>query len=332
MKQEQAFSNRRRKFMAHAVAASSALAIPGLAFADTYPSRTIKLAVLSTPGALGDILSRILARHLAIELGQPVVVENKPGAGGHISHEYVARSAPDGHTILFGANQVFALGPVMFKKLGYDPVSDLVPVGYYNQGMHWLITNSAVGVKNLDEFVAYAKAKGSDVNYGSGGIGHPLHLYVEQLQAGLGTKMTHVPYNGMTPAIQGLMTNEVQFMVTGVSDTIAHVKSGRLQVLATAGSLIQELVPPNVPHLEATRPDLAYPGWVGIFVPKGTPESIVNRLNSVLNQLADNPAFQKEQKDTGNVPLKGTPQEVRARLQKDMKDLGDLARKLNLGA
>ncbi|MBU3739947.1 MAG: tripartite tricarboxylate transporter substrate binding protein [Rhodoferax sp.] len=332
MNQDARIAISRRKWMAGALAVGGAAALPGLAWADTYPSRPIKLAVLSTPGALGDILSRILAKHLAVQLGQPVVVENKPGAGGHISHEYVARSAPDGHTILFGANQVFALGPVMFKKLGYDPATDLIPVGYYNQGMHWLITNSAVGVRNLDEFIAYAKAKGSAVNFGSGGIGHPLHLYAEQLQAGFGTRMTHVPYNGMTPAIQGLMTNEIQFLVTGVSDTISHVKSGRLQVLATCGSVIPELVPANVPHLEATRPDLAYPGWVGIFVPKGTPDSIVNRLNAVLNQLADNPAFQKEQQDTGNVPLKGTPQEVKARLAKDMKEIGELARKLNLGA
>ena len=187
-------SNRitRRRIVLASLAGGAATMLPTLATSQGYPNRPIKLAVLSTPGALGDLMSRLLARYLAVALGQPVVVENKPGVGGHISHEYVARSAPDGHTILFGANQVFAMGPVMFKKLGYDPINDLVPVGYFYQGMHWLLTNSAAGVKNLDEFVALAKARGSDMNYGSGGNGHPLHLYAEQLQAGFGTRMTHV--------------------------------------------------------------------------------------------------------------------------------------------
>lgn len=333
MTQDHSWDISRRQLMVGAALGAGLSALPQLAAAaDPYPNRPIKLVVLSSPGALGDIMCRLLAKHLSVQLGQPVVVENKPGAGGHISHEYVARSAADGHTLLFGANQVFAMGPVMFKKLGYDPVNDLIPAGYFYQGMHWLITNPAVGVKNLDEFIAYAKAKGSAVNYGSGGIGHPLHLYAEQLQDGLGTRMTHVPYNGMTPAIQGLMTNEIQFLVTGVSDTIGHIKAGKLQVLATTGSVIPELVPPGIPHLDTARPDLAYPGWVGIFAPKGTPDAIIGRLNGLLNQLADSPAYRKELSETGNAPLKGTPAEVKARLSRDMKDIGDMGRKLNLGA
>ena len=135
----------------------------------------------------------------------------------------------------------------------------------------------------------------------------------------------------MTPAIVGLMTNDVQFLVTGVLDTIEHVKAGKLQILATTGSLVPGLAPTNVPHLETTRPDLAYPGWVGIFVPKNTPEAIISRLNSALNQLADNPAYRKDMAEAGNAPMKGTPQEVKARLARDIRDIGDLGRRLNLG-
>lgn len=310
-------------------AAGAAFAMPGIARAQSYPTRPIRLVVLSTPGALGDIMSRILARHLEGILGQPVLVDNRPGAGGHLSHAAVAHSEPDGYTILFGANTVFAMGPVLFDSLPYQ-MSDLRPAGYFYSGMHWLLTNPSLGLNSVADFLAYAEANGADVNFGSPGQGHPMHVYTEQVQAGWGTRMTHVPYQGMPAAIQGLVTNDVQFLVTGVSDSIANVQAGNIQVLATSGPVIEGLAPPGTPRLEDTHPELAYNGWVGIFVQSQTPDEIVMALNAALNQLADDPDYIAEMARGGNAPMTGTPDEVAAHLARDMDEIGELVRSLNL--
>ena len=328
------FPGKGRRRVLAAIAAAGGLAalltLPSIASAQAYPAKPVKVLVLSAPGAMGDILARLTGRHLQTALGQPVVIENRPGAGGHVSGEAVARSAPDGYTVLFGVNSMFGLAPVMFPNLSYDPENDLVPAGYISEGMHLLLTNVSVGTKTLDEFIAYAKQKGSSVNFGSGGSGHPLHLYVEQLQSRFGTQMTHVPYNGMPAAINALSANDVQFLVTGTADSAAHVRSGRLQILATTGPVVKDAAPANTPNLDRAYPDLAYSGWVGLWVPKKTPAEVVTTINRALNALADSPEFQKDMLVIGNVPMKGSPADVQRKLNEDIQKIRDTARRVNL--
>jgi tripartite-type tricarboxylate transporter receptor subunit TctC len=319
-----------RRDLLGTLAAGAAAALPLGVLAQSFPSRPMRILSTSAAGAMGDVLARLLGQQLQLLLGQPVVIENRPGAGGHIACEAAARSAPDGYTSVITGSTVASLAPILFPALNYDPERDLLPVGYTSAGMHLLLTNPATGVQTLEEFVELAKRKGADINYASGGNGHPLHLYTEEVQSRLGTRMTHIPYKGMPAALQALSTNDVQFMVSGTPDSAPYIQSRKVRVLATTGPFVEGVVPASTPNLGATHPDLMFSGWIALSVPRKTPADVVAVLEKALQQLAERPDYIKGLQQLGNVPIKGSSAEVARALAADIARNRATARALKL--
>ncbi|QIL79417.1 tripartite tricarboxylate transporter substrate binding protein [Diaphorobacter sp. HDW4A] len=317
----------RRKVLATLVA-GGLMTVPTWANAATYPARPLKNISSSAGGAMGDLLARTLGQNLSEIIGQPFVVENRPGAGGHIAGEAVARSNPDGYTVFIAGASFFALAPILFPTLAYAPEKDLVPVGYVSDAMHLILTNRQIEAKSFEEFMEYAKRKGPDVNFGSAGIGHPLHLYIEQIQKRFGTKMTHIPYGGSPAALQALAANDIQFLVSGVPDAASYSK--QLKILAFTGPQVDGIVPASTPNLNTLYPDLAYSGWTAMWMPKKTPPEIVESLAKSLDKLMNSSAYRKGLEAIGNVPMRGGASDVNRQLAADIQTMRAIAREINI--
>ncbi len=329
---DQTINVTRRKVLM-GMAAGSLAGLSGFsALANTHATVSagpIKLISMSSPGAAGDTSLRLIANYMQPVIGKSVLVENRPGAGGHIAGEFASRSRPDGSTVLSSGAPLFALRPILFPTLGYDPLQSLKPVGYTVAHLHVLLASKATNVKTLDDFVVYAKKHGSAVNYGSGGVGHPIHLYVEKIQKKFGTQMTHIPYKGMPFAMQALVTNDIQFLVLAVSDVLPYIQDGSINLLATTGPDIPG-IELNAPRLEDVYPDLAHSVWSALWVPTSTPQEIVARLSETLASIKDVPEYQRALSQLGMAALKGSPEEVLNQLQKESTALRNLAQEIGL--
>lgn len=251
---------------------------PLAALSQDYPSRLVKIVVPYPPGGVVDISGRLLAEELARQLGVAVIVENKPGAGGTIGSEQVARAPADGYTILFSGAATHAFAPWVYKDLRYDPVKDFVAVTQFTDGPLALCVNAASPAKTLEDFVRTLKAQAASLNYASNGNGTYPHLSVELMNQALGTKPQHVPYPGGAQAVTALIAGEVQFTQNHIPVVQAHVKSGRLRVLATTGTTRSQAFP-NVPTLKEAGLDVVASAWFGLFVPAGTPAAVVERIH-----------------------------------------------------
>ncbi len=261
------------------------LAWPTSSMAQEYPSQLIRMVVPYPPGGVVDITGRLLAQQLSKQLGVAVIVENKPGAGGTIGANAVARAAPDGYTILLSGAATHAFAPWMYKDLPYDPVKDFVPITQVTEGPLALTVNSASQVKDLAGFIAMLKEKGDTINYSANGNGTYPHLSVELLKQTTGVKPVHVPYSGGGQAITALIAGEVDFSQNHIPIVLPHVKSGRLRVLATTGSTRSSTFP-DVPTLKEAGVDVVASAWFGLFAPAGTPRPIVERLYAATAKAA----------------------------------------------
>ena len=259
-----------------------ALVLSSLACAQSYPNRPVRLVVPFAPGGSTDAVGRLVAASLAPRLGQPVVVENRPGAGSQIGLEFVTRAPADGTTLLLGSTDGLAIVPAMKKQAPYDPVKDFTPIAIVARVPLAFVVNAKFPPSTLGELVAYAKANPNGVRYGSGGMGSLLHLGVEQLVAASGTQMIHVPYKGGGPMMQDVVAGQVELVVTSTDFTKRFVDSGQLKALAVADTARHPLIP-NVPTTaEAGMPDLLVVSWFGILGPPGLPRPIVDRVGSEL--------------------------------------------------
>jgi tripartite-type tricarboxylate transporter receptor subunit TctC len=264
-----------------------ALIASSLAHAQNYPNRAVRLVVPFAPGGSTDAVGRLVAASLAPRLGQPVVVENRPGAGSQIGLESVTRSAPDGYTLLLGSTDGLAIVPAMKKQAPYDPVKDFTPIAIVARVPLAFVVNVKFPPKTLGELVAYAKASPNAVRYGSGGVGSLLHLGVEQLVSSTGTQMIHVPYKGGGPMMQDVVAGHVELVVTSTDFTKRFVDSGQLKALAVADTTRHPLIP-NVPTTaEEGMPELLVVSWFGILGPAGLPKPIVDRLGKELAAVMD---------------------------------------------
>ena len=255
------------------------------AVAQEYPSQIIRMVVPYPPGGVVDITGRLLAQQLSKQLGVTVIVENKPGAGGTIGANAVARAAPDGYTILLSGAATHAFAPWMYKDLPYDPLKDFVPITQVTEGPLALTVNSASQVKDLAGFVAMLKEKGDAINYSANGNGTYPHLSVELLKQKTGVKPVHVPYSGGGQAITALIAGEVDFSQNHIPIVLPHVKSGRLRVLATTGDT-RSTTFPDVPTLKEAGFDVVASAWFGLFAPAGTPRPIIERLYAATAKAA----------------------------------------------
>jgi len=263
----------------------TALAAASSARADTWPSRPIRFIVPFPPGAgVLDIMARIVAQHLSPVLGQQIVVDNKPGAGGNVGAEIAAKATPDGYTMMIG-NTAMVVSPFLYARPGFDPLVDFVPITLVNTAPLMLVVHPSLPVNSVAEFLAHAKANPGKLNYGSGGVGSTPFLAVESLKVVAGFDAVHVPYRGGAPALADLVAGQLAFMIENVPGTLPLVKDGKLRALAITSTRRSPLVP-DLPTLqEAGVPGYEMVGWNGIFMPKGTPPAIAARLNAELVKI-----------------------------------------------
>ena len=298
---------------------------------EPYPSKPLRLILPFPPGGGTDILGRLLADRLAANLGQPVVTENRGGAGGNVGAEAAARSAPDGYTIVLVAPSL-AISPTLYSKLNYDPVKDFAPIGLVASVPNVMITHPSVPAQNLREFIALAKSKPGGMNFGSGGSGTSNHLAGELLNLAAGIKLVHVPYKGVNLAMNGVLAGEVQLAFIGIPVPAPHIKAGRLRALAV---LARERSPilPDVPTAEeAGLGNFDVTTWYGILAPAGTPRPIITRLNAEFVKIMHSPEMKERLATLATDPLTSTPEECAAYIQREIAKWGDVIRKAGLRA
>jgi tripartite-type tricarboxylate transporter receptor subunit TctC len=270
--------------LATAVAVACALSQSALAL--DYPTKPVRLIVGVAPGGANDTVARLLAQTLSERFGQPVVVENRPGAGGNIGLEAAANAPPDGYTVLF-ATSANALSASFYDKANVNFARDIIPVTSLVRGPLIMEVNPSLPAKTLPEFIAYAKANPGKINMASAGIGNTTHVAGELFQMLTGTKFTHVPYRGGAPAVTDLISGQVQLYFDGVSGSLDHVRSGRTRALGVTTTERADVLP-NVPAVAEFVPGYEAAGWYGIGVPKNVPAEIVDKLNREVNaSLAD---------------------------------------------
>lgn len=256
------------------------------------PSKPVRIVVPIT-GSTNDVLARLVAPKLQEALGQPVVVENKPGAGGNIGANEVVRSAPDGHTLLVGYNGPLAINVTLFDKMPYDPLKDLAPITLAVKSPQYLVVNPATGITSVKDLVAKAKAEPSKYSYGSIALGSASHLTMEMFKSAAGFQMTHIPYRGAGPAVTDLIAGNIQagFFVPG--NVQQFVKEGRLRLLATSGSKRFGSTP-NIPTLiESGYKDFEATSWIGFLAPGGTPAPIIERYHREIVKILNQPDIKK---------------------------------------
>ncbi len=285
---------------------------PGYAAAQGYPSKTVRVIVPSSPGGASDLVARVLAAPLAEMLGEPFIVENRVTSGGIIGTQQVAQSAPDGHTLLVTFD-TFAINPFLFRNLQWDPVRDFAPVMQVCRYPQVLLVHPSLGVNTVKEFVALAKRKGADLNFGSAGPASSSRLAYELFKDVAGIETVPIHYKGGGPAIQDLISGQVQVMLIQGSGTIQqNVKSGKLVALAVS-SLAPSTLHPGLPTIAETYPGFETQSWVAMFAPAGTPQPIIERLHGALARILADPGMKERFEGQGAEIVAGTP-EALARL------------------
>lgn len=303
-----------------ALAAVLAATVASPTFAQSYPSRPIRIVVPYPAGGGIDVMSRLIGQRLAQRLGQSVVVENKPGAGTLVAAESVARAAPDGTTLMITTDATVTINPHLYAKLPYDPVKDFAPVTQLVLLNQLLVANADLPANNLRELIAYAKANPAKLNYASYGVGSQPHLAMEILKNQAGINIVHVPYKGIPQAVPAAIAGEVQLTFSGAASTQAHLKGGRLKALAIGGKARLALLPDVPTFVEQGFPEVPANAWFGLFAPAATPPEIIARLHAEVTRILKDPEFtQKEIVAKGYELVASSPAEFAAFLQDDSR-------------
>jgi tripartite-type tricarboxylate transporter receptor subunit TctC len=292
-----------------------------------WPNRPIRLVVPLPPGGSPDYLSRLLAERLQPVLGQPLVVENRPGAAGNIAREFVARQPADGYTIVM-SESAHIMSAAVVAKLPYDPIKDFEPISLAATIPFGLTVNTSMPVKSLKEFLDYAKAAPRPLTYGTAGVGAPHHFAAELLRSMTGIKIVHVPYKGSAGIIPALLTGEIDFTIGAVNSLLPHFKAGKLRPIAVAGSSRTAILP-DVPTIAEAGPLPGYSVeiWLGVMGPAGTPRPIVDRLNSEIVRIVRDPQVIKERlTPVGLAPVGSTPEQLLAVMKEELAKYTKIAR------
>jgi tripartite-type tricarboxylate transporter receptor subunit TctC len=280
---------KRRIPLAALIATCAALVLP--AFADGYPDHALKLMVPFPAGGPTDIVARPFAQQLMALLKQPVVVDNRGGAGGSIGADVVAKSPPDGYTLLMGTVGTNAINGALYRHLAYDPVKDFTPVALVASSPVALVVNAQSDIKSLDDFIAKAKANPGKIPFGSAGNGTPGHLTGEMFCAAAGVKLQHIPYKGSAPAITDLLGNQIPVMFDPLQSVIPHVRSGKLRALAVSGTTRSSVLPEVPTFAEVGLKGLESRAWWAVFAPASLPPEVTAKLRDASAQVARSPAF-----------------------------------------
>jgi tripartite-type tricarboxylate transporter receptor subunit TctC len=296
------------------------------ASAQTYPSRPIRLVVADAAGGAPDQLGRLVTENLSKNLGQSVVVENRPGAGGVLGAELAAKSAPDGYTLLLTTTAIYAILPNLRKNLPYDPVRDFVPITRIATASNVLVVNNELPAKNITQLVKLAKEKPGALNYASAGVGTPAHLAGEMLNLLADIKVVHVPYKGAAPALTDVIAGNAQYIITSPLAAGAHMNGGRVRALATTGTERNPALP-DLPTIAETVPGYEITQTWGIVVPAGTPQDIVNKLSTEMVKVMNQADVKAKVLATGATPVGDSPAEFEAFMAKERQRLGDVITK-----
>jgi len=296
-----------------------ALATGFQANAQTFPSKPIKILVGFAPGGNTDVVARIVAARMQDILGQPVIVDNKPGAGGVVATEIIAKATPDGYTLLMSSLGPHTVSPFLLKTIGYDPVTDLAPVSNVSVNALMLLVSPSIPVKSVPELIAYAKANPGKLNYGSSGVGSTTHLSGEVLASMAGIKLVHIAYKGGPPALAALLAGDVQFMFSNLSDALPQSKAGKLRALAVTTAKRVPQVPDMPTMAEFGMPGFDVAPWNGIVAPGRTPPEIVAKLSETIQRIVREQSFRDKMFEIGSDPIGDTPEQFRATVLHDIQ-------------
>ncbi len=294
---------------------SGTFLIASNAHAQAYPNKPIRLVCPFPPGGAVDIASRAIAQELSKNLGQPVTVDNKPGAGGNIGGAEVARAAPDGYTIFMTTSGIQAINPALYAKMPFDPNKDLIPVSALVSLNNVLVLHPSVKANSVSEVIALAKSQPGAINYASSGSGTSIHMSGEMFKSLTNVNMTHIPYKGSAPAVNDLLGGQVMMMFDNIPSAIPHIKSGKLKALATTGAKRDPLLPDLPTLAEAGVTGYESGVWFGLAVPANTPRDVVMKLNAEANKGTKSPEFVKRMTDLGYI-IMGTSPETMAEMNK----------------
>jgi tripartite-type tricarboxylate transporter receptor subunit TctC len=293
--------------LAHIAALLAALAPATHTLAADYPTKPVKWVVPYPPAGTTDVLARIVAQWLTEKMGQPFVVENKPGAGNNIGVEFVVNSPPDGYTMLL-VNPANGINATLYKNLNFNFIRDIAPVAGLIRTPNVMEVTPSFPAKTVQEFIAHCKANPGKINMASSGSGTSVHLSGELFKAMTGCNMLHVPYKGAGPALIDLMGGQVDVIFDNLPSSIAHIKAGKLRALAVTSEQ-REPALPNLPTVGETVPGFEATAWFGIGMPKGTPRDVIDKVNAEINRALADPKMRERLAELGGKPIGGTPED-----------------------
>jgi tripartite-type tricarboxylate transporter receptor subunit TctC len=293
--------------------------------AQAYPAKPVRMIINYPPGGPTDLVGRLTAQYLSEVLGQQVVVENRSGAGGTVGMATLAKSPPDGYTISLGANGEIAIAPNLYAKLPYDPTRDLAPISRVGASQLLLVVHPSLPAKSVKELIGIAKAKPGAINFASAGTGSTAHLCAELFKALANIDVVHVPYKGAGPALSELIGGQVEFLITGVSSAMPHVKAGRLRALGSTGTK-RLAVAPDVPTIGETVRGYEANSWYGIFAPAGTPQPIIDRLHAELAKMVRRSDMKERLESMGVEPEGTSPAQLAAQVREEIAKWGKVVK------
>jgi tripartite-type tricarboxylate transporter receptor subunit TctC len=278
--------------------------------AQTYPSKSIRMVVPFPPGGTTDILARTIGQKMAEDWGQPVVIDNRPGAGGNIGSDLVAKAPPDGYTLLMGTISTHAINPSLYKKLPFDPARDFAPISRVGTLPNILIVHPSVPVKSVKELIELAKSKPGDLNFASSGVGTSLHLSGELFNSMAGVKLVHIPYKGSSPALADLLGGQVKIMFDNLPSALPHVKAGKLKPLAVTSTKRVAVLPELPTVSESGLPGFEVTSWFAVYAPAKTPKDIVTKLNGEIVKILRSADVKDKLAQLGVDAAPTTPEEL----------------------
>ena len=318
----------RRSFLQLAAGATALPAVARLAKAQTYPSRPVRIIVGFPPGAGTDITARLMGQWLSERLGQPFVIENRPGAGTNIGTEAVVRAAPDGYTLLLAVTPN-AINVTLYEKLNYNFIRDIAPVAGIVRGPYVMLVNPSFPAMTVPEFIAYAKTNPGRINMASAGIGDGTHMCGELFKIMTGVNMAHAPYRGGAPALTDLLGRQVQVMFASMASSIEYIKDSKLRSLAVTTATRSETLP-DIPTVAEFVPGYDASTWYGVGAPKGTPADVIDKLNMEINAGLADPKLRMRLADLGGTPLPGSPADFGKLIAEDTEKWGKVIRAANI--
>ena len=310
--------------------AFAAVLAPGMASA-AWPDKPVKIVVPFPAGGATDVVARLLAQKLSDKWGVGVIVDDRPGAGGNIGADVVAKATPDGYTLLMTSGSIVTANPFIYRSMTFNPAKDLVPITNVASGPQVIVVNNDVPAKTLRDFIAYVKANPGKVNYGSAGVGTQVHLATENFQYAAGLDMTHIPYKGEALALTDLMGGQVQVVTPNLGAAINLVKDGKIRALAvTSAKRSPEL--PNVPAAAEVLPGFENAGWFGLMAPAGTPKEVIRKVYEDSAAALHTDALKAALAKQGMEPVANTPEEFAAAIRKETERWSKVVRERHLEA